>query len=298
MKKFTLLLFSLLIVSTLAIAQKKLCIQKINGEKIEFVASDVAYIDFGDTQTEPDDAPVFDYSAKPFSVGEDKTVIFSKGNLQYHPANNEWRFAPSQLDYVGEENINISSNYNGWIDLFGWGTGNNPTNSSEENEDYPTFIDWGVNKIGDYEPNTWRTLSNDEWEYLISGRENAMNLMGVAQVEGVNGLILLPDNWACPKDVTFKTGFYIHTCVDCYGLYQTLTASDWSVLEMFGAIFLPIAGYRYGSEVAAIKNIGNYWSANEDEDPFMFCFYISSSDAYMFFDNKTNGQSVRLVRDK
>jgi hypothetical protein len=93
-----------------------------------------------------------------------------------------------------------------------------------------------------------------------------MNLMGVAQVEGVNGLILLPDNWVCPKDVTFKTGFYIHTCVDCYGLYQTLTASDWSVLELYGAIFLPIAGYRYGSEVAAIKNIGSELSSFHDRE--------------------------------
>ena len=39
-----------------------------------------------------------------FSVGADKQVTFSKGNLQYHPANSEWRFAPSQLDYIGENN--------------------------------------------------------------------------------------------------------------------------------------------------------------------------------------------------
>ena len=60
-----------------------------------------------------------------FSVAADKTVTFSPGNLQYHAANDEWRFAPSQLDYIGDDNANISETYNGWIDLFCWGTGNN-----------------------------------------------------------------------------------------------------------------------------------------------------------------------------
>ena len=49
-----------------------------------------------------------------FSVGRGEYVYFSPGNLQYHPANNKWRFAPSQLDYIGEANENISSTYNGW----------------------------------------------------------------------------------------------------------------------------------------------------------------------------------------
>ena len=44
-----------------------------------------------------------------FSVSSSKQVSFSKGNLLYHPANNEWRFAESQLDYIGADNSNISS---------------------------------------------------------------------------------------------------------------------------------------------------------------------------------------------
>ena len=129
-----------------------------------------------------------------FSVSATKQVTFSPGNLQYHPANNEWRFAESQLDYIGYENANISSTYNGWIDLFGWGTGNAPTKSNEEYFDYQTFVDWGTNQIGDDAPNTWRTLTSDEWNYLRYNRSNANDLCGVAQVNGVNGLIFLPDN--------------------------------------------------------------------------------------------------------
>lgn len=58
-----------------------------------------------------------------FTIIEDgDKVYFSQGNLQYQASTNTWRFAEHQWDYVGEGNNNISPNYNGWIDLFGWGT--------------------------------------------------------------------------------------------------------------------------------------------------------------------------------
>lgn len=104
-------------------------------------------------------------------------MTFSPGNLQYHPANNIWRFAEKQTDYIGDANGNISSTYDGWIDLFGWSTAENPTNISNDDADYPySFIDWGINKIGSDAPNTWRTLTYDEWNYLLNTRRNASSL--------------------------------------------------------------------------------------------------------------------------
>lgn len=72
------------------------------------------------------------------------------------------------------------------------------------NSDYSTFVDWGTNRIGNYAPNAWRTLTSNEWGYLLNNRPNASSLKGVAQVNGVNGLILLPDSWTRPSGVTFK----------------------------------------------------------------------------------------------
>ena len=37
---------------------------------------------------------------KPFSISETAQVIFSPGNLQYHPLSQEWRFAPSQFCFI------------------------------------------------------------------------------------------------------------------------------------------------------------------------------------------------------
>lgn len=291
MKKFTLLLSALLMVSFSALAQIKLVVHKINGEAIECIASEVSYIEFSEASDTPQG-----FVAKPFSVSATKTVTFSPGNLQYHAANDEWRFAPNQTDYIGYDNENISSTYNGWIDLFGWGTGNNPTKSSTDYRDYQTFVDWGVNKIGNYSPNTWRTLTYDEWDYIIYYRSNASNLKGIAEVNGVNGLILLPDAWVCPNGVTFKADFDNDRCTECYGNYQTISAADWSKLEASGAVFLPAAGDR-GSYVDYVQSSGNYWSATEDDSKYAYFLLFYSYVAGMGDSDRSLGLSVRLVQD-
>ena len=250
--------------------------------------------------TQPSNNPTYDGSfvSKPFSVSASKTVTFSPGNLQYHPANDEWRFAPSQTDYIGETNENISSTYNGWIDLFGWGTGNNPTNKSEYIKDYLTFVDWGVNRIGSYAPNIWRTLTYDEWSYLRFERPNYDKLIGVAQVNGVNGLILLPDGWTCPSGVTFKSGFDDDRCTECYCNYQTFSASDWSKLESSGAVFFPASGFRNGPFIVNVQNIGGYWSATGITSYHAYILDFGSDGADMsYFTGREIGHSVRLVQD-
>ena len=234
-----------------------------------------------------------------FSVSATKEVTFSPGNLQYHPANNEWRFAPSQLDYIGDANSNCSSTYNGWLDLFGYSTSANNfgVSTSEDDKDYSgSFVDWGTNQIGADAPNTWRTLTYDEWKYLLNIRPNASSLKGVAQVNGVNGLILLPDNWTCPAGVTFKSGFYSEWGDDYYAAYQTFTASEWSKLEAAGAVFLPAAGYRIGSNMWSVREAVNYWSATEN-DRYAYCLFFESSAGDMYDGNRCQGRSVRLVKD-
>lgn len=112
-----------------------------------------------------------------FSVSATKKVNFSQGNLQYQASTKTWRFAENQYDMIGAANSNISSTYNGWIDLFGWGTSgyNNkyPYMTSTTNADYGdgnndiagTNYDWGVyNAIsnGGNAKGLWRTLTTAE----------------------------------------------------------------------------------------------------------------------------------------
>ncbi|MBR2369887.1 MAG: hypothetical protein IKA83_07000 [Paludibacteraceae bacterium] len=313
MKKFIYILIALLTISAIAVAQIKMQVWLNDDEPAIFDYNQILKVGFvgeslPDTPSEkpedPEDKPITpeypeedEFVAKLFSVSATKTVTFSPGNLQYHPANNEWRFAQNQTDYIGEDNANISSSYNGWIDLFGWGTGNNPTNASTDDNDYQTFVDWGVNQIGSYAPNTWRTLTHNEWYYLCYERPNYDKLIGVAQVNGVNGLILLPDGWTCPSGVTFKSGFHDDYNIEYYAEYQTFSSSEWTKLENSGAVFLPAAGYRYGSNLYYVQNYGYYWSATEGYSNGAYSLNFGSEGASMGDVSRQSGHSVRLVQD-
>ena len=252
-----------------------------------------------------------------FSISATKKVTFSPGNLQYTQSTNTWSFASAQWEMIGTDNViggSVTSNLdNGdskegtaWadkVDLFGWSTAttNFGVSTSKSSSDYSgSFVDWGINQIGNDAPNTWRTLTYDEWKYLLDTRPNASSLKGVAQVNGVNGLILLPDNWTCPSGITFKSGFHNNNSdVDGYAAYQTFTADQWSKMETAGAIFLPAAGYRDGSYVGFVQESGRYWSATESDiiSDYAGSIYFYTCERLMLGSARFLGRSVRLVKD-
>ena len=263
-----------------------------------------------------------------FTINEDgDQVYFSQGNLQYQASTDTWRFAENQWDYVGEDNSNISQTYDGWIDLFGWGTSSfhNPsdpynvyyqpwsTSDSEVNGEYNDYgygpsmnmldpcltgtsanYDWGVyNSIsnGGNAVNTWRTLTQPEWAYILNTRSTASGIrFAKAQVSDVNGVILLPDDWIA----------------DIYNLSNTnsisasfnsnmLSASQWSAIESVGGIFLPTAGGRYGTTVGDVGSRGFYWLSSSNSSCCAYYVYIYDSGIYLVNYKRYLGRSVRLV---
>ena len=249
-----------------------------------------------------------------FSVSATKKVTFSPGNLQYTQSTNTWSFASAQYEMIGTDNVtggSVTSNPTTGdkksgdaladkIDLFGWSTGatNFGVSISKATADYAgSFVDWGTNQIGSDAPNTWRTLTYDEWYYLLNTRANASSLKGVAQVNGVNGLVFLPDNCTCPAGVTFKSGFHSSNGVDYYAAYQTFTVEQWSKLEAAGAVFLPAAGRRDVTTVYSVQANGFYWSATENDSLSAYYLNFSSHGAIMGGYTRLYGLSVRLVKD-
>ena len=233
-----------------------------------------------------------------FSVSASEKVHFSQGNLQYQASTQTWRFAESQYDIIGSNNTNISASYSGWIDLFGWGTGNNPTNTSMSSSSYSTFTNWGVNEISN--SNQWRTLTMDEWVYLFYGRPDAAHLFGMGSVNGINGTILLPDDWAGEKFTDTDSGLanqgnYYYNSNNNYS-FHTYTAEQWKTMEEAGAIFLPAAGRRFVTNMYYVGSDGYYWSASPyNEDAYIVQFnshYLRPQDK----NSRIDGLSVRLVR--
>ena len=213
-------------------------------------------------------------------------VQFSQGNLQYQASTNTWRFAAHQYDIVGDattgnvfekgvksNNEAISSDYKGWIDLFGWGTGKNPTLTTKQSDDYLTYNEWGNNPIQNGSGIKWRTLTNAEYVYLFHDRTNAATLFGLGSVGGVNGVIVLPDNWTMPKGLSFTPSttkglewngtYYFNENADNYS-HNTYTVAQWKKMETAGAVFLPAAGYREGTTVSLVGTAIDYWSASQN----------------------------------
>ena len=260
-----------------------------------------------------------------FSVSENDKVYFSKGNLQYQASSNTWRFAENQWDCVGNGNSNISSSYSGWIDLFGWATSGyyydgtchypwtcSPTgnyvaygNHYANLDDETGQADWGYNAIsnGGNRIGQWRTLSEDEWEYLVLTRNTASGIrFAKATVNGVNGVILLPDDW--------NSSVYglRNTNDETSASYGDNVISDetWiSVLEPAGAVFLPAAGKRESLSVYYVNVEGGYWSSSGvsvgaflGHHDLAGCLEFGNTRLYFNSESRSNGYSVRLVHDK
>ncbi len=255
------------------------------------------YADMQETTVSGDMTLYAQWNKAAFSISGTKRVSFSKGNLQYQASTNTWRFAENQTDYVGSNNSNISSSYSGWIDLFGWGTGNNPTNSSTSYSNYSSFTDWGSKPIsnGGNTANQWRTLTSDEWRYLMFNRSTSSGIrFAKATVNVVTGVIILPDDWStsyCTLSSTNSDGASFSS--------NTISSSDWTNnLEAHGAVFLPAAGDRDGSSVYSVGTYGGYWSSTPDDSVYASGLYFSGGSLSMDCDYRSYGRSVRLVAEE
>ena len=233
-----------------------------------------------------------------FSVAADKQVSFSQGNLQYVQSTDTWQFASEQYDYIGKGNI-INGQLGQIIDMFGWSADADPANKwgvtiAEEGFD-GDFVDWGLNYIHGEAPGSWRTLSQNEWSYLISCRQHATELWGVAKVAGVNGVIILPDRWSPTDDLPFVAGINENG----YAAQQTLSVEQWQLMEELGAVFLPAAGGRDGASLASshIDSVGWYWLSTPTDPDKASCVRFECNLMVQRDGWRQAGLSVRLVHD-
>ena len=243
-------------------------------------------------------------------------VYFSQGNLQYQATTETWRFAEYQWDYVGtqipdqfgnvggtvlgSDNHNISLYYSGWIDLFGWGTGNDPTKTegiTGNTNTYTSFIDWGGNTIsnGANTANQWRTLTSVEWDYLLFSRTTTSGLRYArATVNNVKGVIILPDDW----NILY---YSLNNTNVANAAFSTnlITFDDWeNELETKGAVFLPAAGYRISENTILYSGVsGLYWSSTPRMNIEAFNFGVGSVNCCIGYAIRCNGLSVRLVQN-
>jgi hypothetical protein len=228
-----------------------------------------------------------------FTINANGTKVrFSMGNLQYQAATRTWHFAEHQWEWVGDAN---SFTNNGWIDLFEFGSGYNPMSASYYYYHNRNFCDWGENAIsnGGNTPNIWRTLTADEWKYLLKTRAGASAKMATGNIDGVHGLILLPDSWTQPSGCSFNAGFADE---ENDWTHNTYTLAQWTMMENAGAVFLPAAGKLLSGSVIHVGEFGSYWSSTPHHDyEASSVKFWGDSALVMSSDSYDDGLSVRVV---
>ena len=211
-------------------------------------------------------------------------VYFSPGNLQATGTTAStstsgwtWSFATNQWDKIGNAtaNTSISGNgkisANGTVDLFGWSTSATylGINNSTDNTKYlGEFSDWGSHSDVKASIGTgWRTLNGDEWYYLFLTRDTPSGKHYCkAKVNGVFGVILLPDDW--------NTSYYTLNNCDVAKLSfsdgaitDQITLEDWNnSFVPHGAVFLPTTGHRYKDDNTSVDAPNGrlyYWSSTK-----------------------------------
>ncbi len=202
-----------------------------------------------------------------FSVSADRQVVFAPGNL----AEGGKRFVARQW-------------YPGW--LFGWGTGDRPADTVDDMQAYGHFVDWG-----DYVEGDWRTLTAEEWNYLLFERTDAGEKRAVGTVNGTHGLLLLPDKWELPSECSFASqavGWDVNVYSD----------SLWEQMEQSGAVFLPADGFRWGEMPYGYECEGLYWSSTTKMKGCPYTMHFDDNMMAIDWDDDPQfGQSVRLVRE-
>ena len=247
-----------------------------------------------------------------FSVSGTKQVVFSPGNLQYNTGTNEWRFAPHQYDICHVDGDKVGEDYEDWkkdskwTDLFGWGmwlssNGENddisPTKTLFSQSNYLSSVTSGefsgTSAIG----SEWENLTKAELGYLFNYRSYAngtrANKYGVGTIHSILGVILLPDDYEASSGIVtaFVPG----------AINTTYSDGDWEKMEVAGAVFLPPAGYRRGTDVYDHSDrgrCGRYWVSSAYDKFSTYGLHFDASFVNPnFADSRYIGSAVRLVRE-
>ena len=155
-------------------------------------------------------------------------------------------------------------------------------NWTQGNEDHPII------NGGDQTDYPWHLLTLAQWNYLLSYRNTLSGVrFAKAIVNGVNGLLLLPDDW--------KSSIHtLHEFNDNQAPYSsnTLDSDIWGVLEANGVVFLPASIIE--------SNAGYYWTSTLGTDSRASRAYsidFTNDNILNNMPNMSSNRAVRLVQN-
>lgn len=276
-----------------------------------------------------------------FKVSDSKYVTFATGNLQYDIENSKYQLAENQWTRctkargtytLKSDNKHIDTTpyttNNKILDLFAWGTANDPTyayvaniatsnlgsyylgendevgnpkeNINTDNQSFSTSNDWGtvISKqiVG---LDGARTLTKDEWIGLL---QNQYFTVAKLSDNWVLGLVVFPyemDENTAKSYLTSSSPLvykYGTTTTSLDVKQQSMTTEK---LEASGALFIPAGGYRSTKTVTDYNSTGYYWSASSqgDKGEQAYILHFRSANVRQYYRERHIGCAVRLAKD-
>lgn len=208
-----------------------------------------------------------------FSVAPGKQIRFSRGNLYWD--GDSFEFESNQTYFPTSYDASHVSHFF-WTkeaaDAY------NSTISSDILDAKDNLFTNYAGFTANGQTNTWRTLSINEWQYIIDNYPNKWT-----SVDDIDGLVIAPNG---------------------YTISESYNTTAWEKAESEGCIFLPAAGIRSGSKISSAvsgsssSTSGSYWSSTVMSSVKASDMDFDSEGVSLDYGWRTlNGESIRLVSE-
>lgn len=225
-----------------------------------------------------------------FTVDNGGTKVnFASGNLYTPDGGTNYAFNSFQGQV---RSIQPYWNVDGERDLLQWFE---VATRTEQGEDIPI-----IRKLNNY---SWQVLTLSQWTYLlktrtastINDKPNARYAKAI--INGIPGLLLFPDDYSHPSNVTAIDNSSINVVNKDFSI-NVYYGSSWEKMEKAGVVFLPANNLYTGSSP---REGGYYWASttrdgNLENGHWVNFTPTSGSAISLSSTAKTSFLSVRLVR--
>lgn len=252
-----------------------------------------------------------------FHVSSSKVSYFSHGNLSvgYNGGKGVYAFTigPDGEQYhslLGGDNSSygnsiiraksIASRSGDFLDLFNK-LENNTINTGETHNFFPdqnddnqfpavsSYFPYALANVYSDAVGVWRVPKESEWNYILNtrnfGHSNFVKARIIADVGGgvlKNGVILFPDDYTQPNGISINNNNAAFSS-------NSITHSQWKLMEAAGAIFLPVTGrlihLLLNGPVFGVRgnnSYNSYYDGQEDQRGYYWGLGAASEDNWYY----------------